>query len=160
MPYHLSGSFDGACRLNGTPQAFGGAGIHFPFCPQLSGYRSLRSHPYFRVTNQVAELTGLVMILETALDKKSELKEDPFFVLHVKSDSVYAIGCVTRWHQKWKRNGWRNARGVPVANRDLIKQALDLIQQLEVNGEVKFEKVGRDQNQEADKLANEGCNEA
>jgi len=161
MPYTISGSFDGACRLNGTPSAYGGAGVYFPRQPRLSATKALPNNSYPRVTNQRAELTGLVMILEAGLKRKMELDErNPFFILHVQTDSAYAIGCVTQWNEKWERNGWLNSKGAPVANRDLIEEALRLIEEIGQHGKVVMEKIGREDNEEADRLANQACDEA
>ncbi len=36
------------------------------------------------------------------------------------SDSAYLVNCFRdRWHERWRRNGWKNAQGKPVDNRDL-----------------------------------------
>ena len=40
--------------------------------------------------------------------------------VHVVSDSTYVVNCFRqRWHEGWKRRGWKNSQGKPVANRDL-----------------------------------------
>jgi ribonuclease HI len=79
MPYHLHGSFDGACRHNGTITAYGGCGIYFPRLRSYCAAKPLFSSPSSPVTSQVAELNGLIMILEAGLRKKRELDErDPF----------------------------------------------------------------------------------
>ena len=43
------------------------------------------------------------------------------------SDSTYVVNCFRqKWWVGWKRRGWRNSQGKPVANRDLWEQLLDL----------------------------------
>jgi ribonuclease HI len=160
MPYTMSGSFDGACRFNGSPSAYGGAAIYFPRNKRFTETKPLPNNRYHRVTNQMAELTGLVMILEAGLRRKMELYENPYFNLHIETDSAYAIGCVTEWNEKWERNGWLNTKGLPVANKDLIQKALELIQEIEEHGQVTLHKVTREDNEEADRLANQACDEA
>jgi ribonuclease HI len=50
--------------------------------------------------------------------------------VHVVSDSTYVVNCFRqKWWVGWRRRGWRNSQGKPVANRDLweplLKLALD-----------------------------------
>ena len=43
------------------------------------------------------------------------------------SDSTYVVNCFRqRWWDGWRRRGWRNSQGKPVANRDLWEPLLDL----------------------------------
>ena len=44
----------------------------------------------------------------------------------VYTDSTYVIGCFTSWFHRWIQNGWRNYKGKPVENQDLIKLGLTL----------------------------------
>jgi ribonuclease HI len=47
--------------------------------------------------------------------------------LEVVSDSTYVVNCFRqRWWEGWRRRGWRNAQGRPVANRDLWEPLLEL----------------------------------
>jgi ribonuclease HI len=41
--------------------------------------------------------------------------------LHIQSDSLYAIKCLTEWLPSWLRNNWLNSAKKPVSNRDLIE---------------------------------------
>lgn len=45
------------------------------------------------------------------------------------TDSRYSIDCVTNWFQNWRRNGWKNAAGRTVENRDLIENILARIEE-------------------------------
>lgn len=73
----------------------------------------------------------------------------------IYSDSRYAIGCMTEWIYKWTNNGWINAAGNEVANRDLIEEASDLDDRLKKEGDVRYVWIPRSQNQ----LADEACND-
>lgn len=99
-------------------------------------------------TNQIAELYAIMKALE----------DPPSQNIDLYTDSKYAIGCLTEWHYNWKKNGWKNAKGKPVANQVLIKSILILLQDLDV----KFYHVrahkGDKYNERADKLANLGRN--
>jgi ribonuclease HI len=45
----------------------------------------------------------------------------------VMSDSTYVVNCFRdRWWEGWRRRGWRNSAGKPVANRDLWEPLLEL----------------------------------
>lgn len=160
MPYHFQCYIDGACRGNGYYGAYGGAGLHIP---QLDNhlYRSINSDE--NPTNQRAELTALIMALEAGLRRKTQLRRRPYFQFFIATDSMYVINCLTKWHEKWTQNGWINSKGLPVANRDLIQRALYLHDRI-VNegqgGHITFEHVWREENEEADRLANLGCDKA
>ena len=157
-PYYYVCYIDGACRGNGYYGAVGGAGLYIPQFKRHE-YRSIDSHE--SPTNQRAELTALIMALEAAIERRGELYTNPWFNLIIKTDSKYVIGCLTDWLEKWEENGWLNSRGYPVSNQDLIKRAAKLQGNIEeVGGEVIFEYISREANQEADRLANFGCDEA
>ena len=70
-------------------------------------------------TNNAAELTALERLLE-AVDSQA--------VLEVRMDSEYARKCVTVWLPGWRQKGWRNSKGQPVANRELIERIADLLE--------------------------------
>jgi len=67
--------------------------------------------PLGTATNNVAELTALERLLTAA---------GPDTALEVRMDSQYAMKAVTTWLPNWKRNGWKNAAGKPVANQELV----------------------------------------
>ena len=48
--------------------------------------------------------------------------------LEIVSDSTYVVKCFNdRWHEGWRRRGWRNSQRQPVANRDLWEPFIDLV---------------------------------
>ena len=48
--------------------------------------------------------------------------------LEIVSDSTYVVHCFRdRWHEGWKRRGWRNSQRKPVANRDLWEPFIELV---------------------------------
>lgn len=65
-------------------------------------------------------------------------------------DSKYTISAVTEWVAGWKRRGWVNSKGDPVANRDLIEEILTLM----AGRQIRFQHVrghrGHDLNEAAD----------
>lgn len=71
-------------------------------------------------TNQRMEVTAVLRAL-TTLDPGGE-------ELLVRSDSTYVVNCFkNRWWVGWRRRGWRNSQGKPVANRDLWEPLLALV---------------------------------
>jgi ribonuclease HI len=96
---------DGACLGNPGP---GGWAWAIPGGPYASG-----AEPH--TTNQRMEITAALKALE-------ELK-GPVLVI---SDSTYVVNCFRdRWYEGWKRRGWKNTAGKPVANRDLWEPLLE-----------------------------------
>jgi len=69
------------------------------------------------VTNNQMEIIALTRALEA--NREHDL------VLEV--DSQYVINAVTKWHFGWRRRGWTNSKGEPVANRELLETALALL---------------------------------
>jgi ribonuclease HI len=67
-------------------------------------------------TNLRMELTAACVALETI---------GGGHVVTVYSDASYLVNGMRRgWHEGWRENGWLNARGEPVANRDLWERLL------------------------------------
>src|SRR6187401_1486221 len=90
---------DGACSGNPGP---GGWAWAVPGGRFASGYEA-------RTTNQRMELTA---VLQAVGSLEGELD--------VVTDSTYVANCFRdRWFEGWRRRGWKNSAGKPVANRDL-----------------------------------------
>ena len=97
---------DGSCL--GNPGR-GGWAWAVPGGPYASGAET-------QTTNQRMEVTAVLRALEA-------LPGDLF----VRSDSTYVVNCFRdRWWEGWRRRGWKNAAGKPVANRDLWEPLLVL----------------------------------
>lgn len=150
---------DGGCRGNGQPGAIGAAAAAFKKRngAYLGWTRSLPRYP--RPTNQRAEITGIIVALEQALDKYDDLDASPYLKVKIYSDSRYAVNCMTTWIYKWANNGWTNAAGYEVANRDLIQEASRLDDRLRELGEVDYMWIPREDNEYADSLCNQDMDE-
>ena len=73
-------------------------------------------------TNQRMELTAVLEALR-ALGVGSEAGP-----IEVVSDSMYVVNCFRdRWWVKWQRNGWTNSKREPVANADIWKPLVELV---------------------------------
>jgi ribonuclease HI len=102
---------DGSCLGNPGP---GGWAWAVPGGPYASGAEA-------RSTNQRMEITAALM----ALGAQRHLGNSGSLV--VVSDSAYVVNCFSqRWWAGWRQRGWRNARGKPVANRELWEPLIEL----------------------------------
>ncbi|KAG8424609.1 hypothetical protein J3458_001382 [Metarhizium acridum] len=159
MVYIMEIYVDGGCRGNGQWGAIGAAAVAFK---KRSGKHQCwtRHLPIFLTpTNQRAEITAIIMALEKALEKYRELESNPYLDVKIYSDSRYAINCMTTWIYKWSRNGWRNAAGNEVANKDFIQEASLLDDELKEEGDVDYIWIPREENDIADSLCNQAMDE-
>ena len=61
---------------------------------------------------------------------------------------------MTDWIHKWEENGWTNAAGKEVVNRDLIELASQLEEKVARLGRVRYVWIPREENEEADAMCN------
>jgi ribonuclease HI len=107
----LSAYTDGACSGNPGPGGWAWA-VAPDGTPSASGGAPL-------TTNQRMEITAALEAVQTLAARAA---------LTVVSDSTYVVNCFRdRWWVGWRRNGWRNARRQPVANRDLWEPLVDAV---------------------------------
>ncbi|EMC99351.1 hypothetical protein BAUCODRAFT_45711, partial [Baudoinia panamericana UAMH 10762] len=155
---------DGACRNNGRPNAESGVGIFFHEDNyQWNEVVKLETDNH---TSQRAELYAGLYALRAARSLRrlntsrtgKHRRPGPMRSLRrvvIKADSEYLVKGMTVWIEKWRANGFINARGLPVVNEDLFRELDDLVQQLNDRSvEVQFWQVPRAQNEPADCLAN------
>jgi ribonuclease HI len=129
---------DGACAGNPGPGGWGAIIIDGGVEREISG-----GEP--STTNQRMELRAAVEALR-ALDGRRSVD------LH--SDSAYLVNCFRdRWYERWQRNGWRNAQGKPVDNRDLWEALLALAAVHDVTWHKVAGHSGHPENERADQLA-------
>jgi ribonuclease HI len=102
---------DGAC--SGNPGPGGWAWAEAPEgTPNGSGSEA-------HTTNQRMEIMAVLEALRAT--------DGPVTIV---SDSTYVVNCFRdKWWVRWQANGWRNAKKEPVANADLWKPLIDLVQQ-------------------------------
>ena len=101
---------DGACIGNPGPGGWACILRYQDKKKELSG-----SEP--DTTNNRMELTAAVEGLR-ALKEPCRVK--------VTTDSKYMMDGITKWIEKWKRNGWRTTAKKPVLNQDLWQQLDEL----------------------------------
>jgi ribonuclease HI len=141
---------DGACPGNGTPTAKGGIGVYFG---QNSPYNISQPIVGPIQTSQRAELhafNAALRQIERIVEENPGLE---YFI--VVTDSEYLVNSLAKHVYKWKENGWKTAGRQPVANRDLIEPLDKKLDDMASNGiDVQFWRASRNQNVEADRLAN------
>lgn len=129
---------DGACAGNPGPGGWGWA-VSPDGEPRGSGGEE-------HTTNQRMELMAVLQALR-ALD----VTAGP---IEVVSDSTYVVNCFRDgWWVKWQRNGWKNSKKEPVANTDIWKPLVQIVN----SGHVSFRWVkghsGHPMNELVDQLA-------
>jgi ribonuclease HI len=101
------------------------------------------------VTNNQMEIVALTRCLQAI---------GPATPAIIEVDSQYVLNAVTKWHHGWRRNGWRNSKGEPVANRDLLEALLELMaERSDTATDLRWVKAhnGLWRNENADQLARE-----
>ncbi|KAI0545015.1 ribonuclease H-like protein [Xylaria curta] len=159
---------DGACPGNGSYQATKSAcGVFFgPDAPENLAFR-VPDTPGYSHTSQRAELSAAIAAIEASrtfiynggqwdcegCDTPCAVKQ-----LVIKSDSAYLVNGMTEHIEKWRERGWRTAKNTEVKNQDLWTELYDLVYELDAETEVaiNFWHVPREQNEDADELANMG----
>jgi ribonuclease HI len=135
---------DGACSNNGKVNAKGGYGIYFPNGELINKSEKFTLSP---ITNNRAELYAIY-------DTLVMLKMVKYNTVTIHSDSKYSINCVTVWYNKWSKNNFIGANKKPIDNLDIIDKIIDI---LNINKNITFKYVPRENNKDADKLAKDGC---
>lgn len=112
---------DGACSANGKPECKASWAIYVPDHPHLSASGLVTERP----SNQTAELTAAAEACRLA-------KTQGWSKITIVSDSKYLINAVTSWSDRWAETGFKDCRGKPVTNQNLIKQLVDIKQGLDI----------------------------
>lgn len=161
MVYKIVMYVDGGCRGNGQPGAYGACACNVvkKWGRSETFTRRLPSTSSTTPTSQRAELSAIILALEQAIETRRELDSNPYMDVTIYTDSKYAHGCMTKWYSKWQNNGFINSAGFPVANRDLIEEALGLESDVLNHGDVNWEWIPRCDNTVADRAVNDEMDE-
>ncbi|KAG7879505.1 hypothetical protein KL937_003266 [Ogataea polymorpha] len=116
---------DGACSFNHDPsRAKAGYGVFFGDDDPRNTAAPLVGPVQ---TNNRAELSAIKQALETILEEFEFGNGEQYQIL---TDSEYCVKCILVWSKTWQKNGWKNSKKQPVANRDLIEAILGLIDRI------------------------------
>ena len=105
-----------------------------------------------------AALTSLKVINDYVINKDQDYSDYEFEIF---SDSAYVVNTINNdWLTKWKKSGWKTAKGMPIKNKALWQRMLLKIAILKKNNiKFTFKKVkghsGNSYNEMVDKLARE-----
>lgn len=109
---------DGAVSGNGKTNARGGW-AYIVIHKETGAMIECGSGGELNTTNQRMELKACIEGCEAAK------RFDANGRVEIYSDSAYLINCHSAsWWKAWERNGWKNAKKQPVANRDLWENLL------------------------------------
>lgn len=141
---------DGACSQNGTWK--GGWGV--VVVDNEENVIHTFSDSAENTTNNAMELSAFQRALAFCHIHDKDYNE---FIIY--SDSAYILNCFSqKWYLNWRKNGWRNAKKEPVANKELWESILWFYDELLSEGiNLTLVKVkghsGNKYNELADKLA-------
>lgn len=109
---------DGACSNNGTESAVGGAAFVI-----LREDGSVFYQEYWKIPNATNNICEMLALSYACYVISDVLSLDDTVTLY--TDSAYIINCNTeKWYKKWQKNGWRNSKKEPVANRELWERVI------------------------------------
>ncbi|MCG7520504.1 ribonuclease HI [Ruegeria sp. Ofav3-42] len=135
---------DGSCR--GNPGRGGWAAV----VRRYEDGNEIKKRP---VCGSVTHTTNNRMEMTAAIKGIRQIRRDEKAQITVYSDSRLLIQGMTKWVPKWQTNGWRNAGGKPVENRDLWGELLAASDGLNVQWEWVRGHAGDPRNEEVDGLA-------
>ncbi|KAJ3557599.1 hypothetical protein NP233_g11701 [Leucocoprinus birnbaumii] len=149
---------DGSCLSNGRHNSrdvragmgvyFGPNSIHNLSEPLLEGPQ----------TSNRAELQAAILALRKVQRLFCLGDLTPKQHIAIIADSAYVVNGMTDWVYGWRKNGWRAADGGPIRNEADFKKLDNLVRTLEGLGmTIRFWRVDREHNQDADELAKEGA---
>jgi ribonuclease HI len=128
---------DGACSGNPGPGGWGAVLRFETMEKELSGGEPL-------TTNNRMELMAAIAALE-ALKRPCRVR------LH--TDSIYLRDGITRWINKWRRNGWLTSDRKPVKNADLWERLETAMTPHHIEWAWVRGHAGHAENERADELA-------
>ncbi|KAI3383148.1 hypothetical protein SNEBB_005890 [Seison nebaliae] len=143
---------DGACRNNGKGNTAAGIGVFWGVDHRLNVGEALPLD--YKQTNNCSEILAIKRAISDAI--KNDYKK-----ICIKTDSQFAINCITKWMRGWAKNGWKTGRNEEVKNKRELNELKMVIDQNDI--QIKYIHVdghrGIEGNERADELANEGADE-
>ena len=112
--------------------------------------------PIFHWTHSLPETTNNICELWAIINACKWAEENcPLDQIVIRTDSAYCHNCYAqKWFRNWQKNGWKNSKKEPVANKELWQQLIPFFEDERLG----FEKVRGhsrmdDWNNAVDKLA-------
>lgn len=153
-------SCDGGSRGNNRNDAKSRAAYGVFFGPDCSRNLAGRLPHDVPQTNSRAELESVYQALKSVQTMKQEGEIDGWREVIIKLDSDYVCKSLADYIWTWEKNGYMTRKGTPVEHGDLIREMHAMINQMEQEGAVRFWRVNREWNKEADALVNQALDDA
>lgn len=147
-------SVDGGSRGNNAsnPNSRAAYGVSFgPGCMWNVCHVLKASDPQ---TSSRAELEAVRQALQVVLTRRAQGEFDGWREIIIKTDSDYVAKSFTQYIWEWEVNGYRKTDGKPVQHMELIQDIHATIVAMEPHMAVRFWRVDRQWNTEADALVN------
>ena len=106
-------------------KARAGVGVFFGDNDKRNMSKKLKTK---KVTNQVAELMAIYYAINKALTTTDVYEK----TIHIYSDSMYSINCITTWSKSWEKNNWKKSDGTKIENKKIIKKLYYLYNNLDI----------------------------
>jgi len=136
---------DGACSGNPGPGGWGAVLLWEDHKKEIYGGER-------ETTNQRMEIKAVIEALKAVKVSGWEA--------HVHSDSAYVVNAFQQnWIKNWQRNGWKNSKKEAVANQDLWKELITLMEKSHVTLHKVKGHAGNEWNERCDELARQGIKE-
>ena len=153
-------SVDGGSRGNNRndPKSRAAYGVFFgPNCRRNAFGLLDQNAPQ---TSQRAELEGVRKALEIVQGMKRAGELDGWREIIIKLDSDYVARSLGEYIWGWEKNGYITRKGTNVEHGDVFREMHGMIMRMEEEMAVRFWRVGREWNQEADALVNQALDDA
>jgi ribonuclease HI len=111
-------------------------------------------------TSSRAELEAVRKALGIIQNMRAGGELDGWREIIIKLDSDYVARALGEWIWSWERNGFVTRKGTAVEHGDVIREMNETLKSLEKDMAVRFWRVGREWNQEADALVNQALDDA
>ncbi|OLN87492.1 Ribonuclease H1 [Colletotrichum chlorophyti] len=157
---HFVVYIDGACRDNGKSAARASWGVYFG--PGSRHNRCGLLRPDLPQTSSRAEIEAL----SQALDIIHGIVSRDYSLQHIKiaTDSEYLAKSMALWMEEWIENDGLNSKGRRVVHFEKLKEIYERLEELTYGDdgglEFLFWPIPREENREADRLANEALDRA
>ncbi|KAI1370588.1 ribonuclease H-like protein [Hypoxylon crocopeplum] len=151
-------SIDGACRGNGTPSARAAWGVYFGAQSphDASGVLAL-TLPQTSTRAEIEALSQVLRIIRENLSSDHSMQE-----YRIRTDSDFLVRAMSEWIEGWIAKDRRNSQGRQVTHYSALKEIHERLADMTYGDDggmdFKFWYVPRENNQEADALANQALN--
>lgn len=105
-------------------------------------------------TNQKAEIVAIIRAMEILNDNHVEKDS---IIIAIYTDSKYCFNIYHSWYNMWEKSKWITKTGSPVKNKEIIQKMVRLLKERNTRLYHINSHCGIKGNEEADKLAVNGC---